>query len=282
MRYSGLLEREIRGTSDFPIAYFRIDRHHLRYEMELHWHPELEILRVRSGSLSLHLNREIYQLGAGDIAVVNAGVLHRGLPSECEYECAVFHLDQLCSGGAASRYVAPLLDGGSRVTEVFTHKDAPDVECCVGRLFDALRESPPQFDLEVYASVYELILALYRGDHIKNAPRDTAQMRRLAQLRALLDWIDGHYSQRITLADLSRVSGMNEKYLCRFFREYTDCTPIEYVNRLRVEKTVEDMRLRRMSVTEAAFANGFNDSAYFSKVFRRLKGVSPREYRREI
>ena len=73
---------------------------------------------------------------------------------------------------------------------------------------------------------------------------------------------------------------MNEKYLCRFFKAYTSYTPIDYVNRLRIEKAADDLRLLHRSVTEAAFANGFNDSAYFSKLFRQIKGVSPKVYQK--
>ena len=102
----------------------------------------------------------------------------------------------------------------------------------------------------------------------------------MTHLTRLLEWIDENYTQKITLASLAKISGFNEKYLCRFFKEYTSHTPIDYINRLRVEKAADDMLSRHMSVTEAAYANGFNDSAYFSKMFRQIKGISPSEFRK--
>ena len=77
---------------------------------------------------------------------------------------------------------------------------------------------------------------------------------------------------------LSKASGLNEKYLCRFFKAYTSHTPIDYINRLRIERAADDLRTRHCSVTDAAYANGFNDSAYFSKLFRQIKGVTPINY----
>ena len=61
MKYSQFIEKETRGTSEFPIEFYRLDCHHLRYEMSLHWHPEAELIRVYSGSFELHLNKILLQ-----------------------------------------------------------------------------------------------------------------------------------------------------------------------------------------------------------------------------
>ena len=71
---------------------------------------------------------------------------------------------------------------------------------------------------------------------------------------------------------------MNEKYFCRFFKEFTNITPIDYINRLRIENAAHSLLEAGFTVTEAALDNGFNDISYFSKIFKKYKGVSPKRY----
>ena len=85
---------------------------------------------------------------------------------------------------------------------------------------------------------------------------------------------------RLTLSDLAELAQVNEKYLCRFFKEYTGQTPIDYINRLRVDRACYEMSVTGMNVTEAAFECGFNELSYFSKMFKKYKGIAPGEYRK--
>ena len=71
---------------------------------------------------------------------------------------------------------------------------------------------------------------------------------------------------------------MNEKYLCRFFKDYTSRTPIDYINNLRIEAACHELTSGDMTITEAAIECGFNDISYFSKMFKKYKGITPREY----
>ena len=283
MKYSQFIEKETRGTSEFPIEFYRLDPHHLRYEMSLHWHPEMEIIRVYDGEFELHLNKECSTLRAGDVAIINPGTLHRGEPTDCVYDCAVFKTEMLCPpGSSASRYIKPIATQQSLVREVLPFGTSPDVLSCVDRLFSALATRPMQYELLVYATLYELFFTLHRDDLIGKTDDAHTKDKQMTHLTRLLDWIDENYTQKITLASLAKVSGFNEKYLCRFFKEYTSYTPIDYINRLRVEKAADDMLSKGLSVTEAAYANGFNDSAYFSKMFRQIKGVSPGNFRKGL
>ena len=284
MIYSEFIELENHGTQEFPIEFYRLDRTHHRYEMNLHWHPEVELILVREGSFELYLNKQRHLLSTGDAAFINPGTLHRGIPDGCVYECAVFKADMLCPPGAAvGKHIKPIVAQSAAVRECFRAKGGEGDRAIIGeidRLFTVLSERAPRYEMAVYAALYSLFGALYREKAVEEAIPSHAHERQTAQLTRLLSWIDENYTGHITLASLSKVSGFNEKYLCRFFKEQTSYTPIDYINRLRVEKAADDMLTLRRSVTEAAFANGFNDSAYFSKVFRKIKGMTPTEFKK--
>lgn len=279
-KYSEYIEKESHGTSGFPIQFYHLDPSHLRYEMPLHWHPEIELIRVWDGRFDLHLNKMNYTLRKGDLAIVNPGVLHYGTPRDCRYDCTVFKPEMLYSAGTSvARDIKPIVGQVSIIREYFPDGTAPEVVQTVDRLFSLLSAPAPHFELSVYETLYRLFAELYRANAITATEVKQGQKKQLTHLIHILEWIEENYTQKISLETLAKQSGLNEKYLCRFFKEYTSYTPIDYINRLRVEKAANDMLTEHGSITETAFTNGFNDSAYFAKVFRQVKGVSPSEWK---
>ena len=95
MKKLELKEQRRHGAPDFPMQYYHIDAEHPRYEMNLHWHGEFELVRVLQGELRLYLNNVEYVMTVGEIAFIGSGVLHRAEPFDCVYECVVFDLNIL-------------------------------------------------------------------------------------------------------------------------------------------------------------------------------------------
>ena len=272
-------EERRHGAPDFPMEYYHIDKGHPRYEMNLHWHREFEIVRVLEGTLALYLNNEEYRLGAGQVCFVGSGVLHRAEPRDCMYECVVLDLNMLTRHGPdrVTGHVLSFLKG-----EVENHPVSGDMALlrAVDALFDALRRQEPFFELAACGAVLQVLHWLHGQGWVRPSEREKHAGHRRETMAALLEWIEENYTERITLKALAEVAKTNEKYLCRFFKEYTGNSPIEYVNRLRVERACLAMSERHCTVTEAAMDNGFNDLSYFCKIFKRYKGVGPREYLR--
>lgn len=90
MKYSELNEIKSRGTPDFPIELYRIDSGNSRYIMPFHWHKEFEIIRVEEGEFSVCIGEEEYCASAGDVLLINSGIIHGGIPKSCVYHCVVF------------------------------------------------------------------------------------------------------------------------------------------------------------------------------------------------
>ena len=275
MNHEGYREKKQHGAPDFPMEYYDIDVAHPRYELQLHWPRELEVVRVRQGALHLYLNNTEYVLGAGELALIGSGVLHRADPCDAAYECVVFHLNMLSrqASGRIGDYVLPLLGGEVDQKRLMA---TPDLASTLSRLIDCLCTAQPYYELEAYSLVARVALLLYRGGCIRPGSRTDHRRHMMAEL---LHWIEKNYAAPITLQQLAEIAKVSEKYLCRFFKEYTGNSPIDYINRLRVERACLSMSEEGKNITEAAFENGFNDISYFSKIFKRYKGMTPREYR---
>jgi len=82
-------------------------------------------------------------------------------------------------------------------------------------------------------------------------------------------------------SDYITASGYNPDYFRRIFKKYTSFSPVEYLNRMRINRAKELIRLDRyLSMAEIADQCGFCNSFYFSKVFKKQEKISPREYKK--
>lgn len=98
----------------------------------------------------------------------------------------------------------------------------------------------------------------------------------------ILEYIDKNFQRDITLDDLSELSGFNASYISQLFRKRTDLTLTEFVSRVRVKKAKDLLLHSDMTIGEIAFAVGFKDQNYFSRVFKHHEGCTPNEYRKRL
>ena len=118
MKYTEFKEAKLHGRQDFPVEYYRVREGAPNYVMQLHWHEELEIVRVADGELLLFINNEQCLLKKGEIAFISSCMLHRAEPSHATYECLVFSPSFLkkYSFGRVSELLTPLISGNSIIS----------------------------------------------------------------------------------------------------------------------------------------------------------------------
>lgn len=95
----------------------------------------------------------------------------------------------------------------------------------------------------------------------------------------VLDYIERHLSEEITLDDLARIVHFEKTYLITKFKEIWGLSPMKYVNTMRIERAKTLLRRSEKSVTEVAYETGFGSIHYFSRYFKESVGITPNEYR---
>lgn len=91
-----------------------------------------------------------------------------------------------------------------------------------------------------------------------------------------------HFAEAMTLSEVARAASLSKFHFCRLFRREMGLSFRDYLQGLRVGRARALLADPRLSVTEVAYAVGFNDLSHFDKVFRRIAGVPPSEYRRTL
>ncbi len=280
MKYIDYNEKKQHGTEDFPVEYYFVNKEYFQYVMPLHWHTEFEILLVDSGLLELYIDNAKHELYAGDFAFIECGALHRATPHDAVYRCLVFSPSILRGkkNSSIDRYLSPITSHSLEIKSVHRHSDRKKLFVLITELLETARKHDKYYELEICSLLYRLFATLYKEEQI--SPKNSKQKNssRNKTISELLDWIDIHYTEQISLKELSEASGLSEKYLCRVFKSYTSRSPMEYINQLRISHVCRILETSEATVTEAAFSCGFNNLSYFSKIFKKYKSESPRQY----
>jgi AraC family transcriptional regulator len=99
------------------------------------------------------------------------------------------------------------------------------------------------------------------------------------QLRAVVDFVEAHLDEQLSLGDLARTVSLSQYHFARKFREATGCTPHDFVMRRRVERARRLLRNTVLPISEIASSCGFADQSHLTRVFRRRAGATPRAVR---
>ena len=104
---------------------------------------------------------------------------------------------------------------------------------------------------------------------------------RSTTIENILKFIDGQYSEPLTLASLAHQFNFNYTYLSSYFRTHHKEGFSEYLNKVRIGHATELLRLETLSISDVCEMVGYTDQSYFTRVFKKATGKTPREYRKQ-
>ncbi|MBJ6361145.1 response regulator [Paenibacillus sp. GCM10012307] len=135
---------------------------------------------------------------------------------------------------------------------------------------------------DLFEDVREMVAYLKRLFVEEQAEhRFNAQPGRNQTLTAVLNYLDGHFGEDITIQGISKMFSLNANYISQLFRKELDKTFTEYLNGLRMERATALLRTTSIPINEIAEQVGYKDYFYFSKLFKKTRGVPPKSYRNE-
>jgi AraC-like DNA-binding protein len=101
---------------------------------------------------------------------------------------------------------------------------------------------------------------------------------RIGKMDTLLAYIDDHLSSSFTIGHLAELSHYHPKHLIRLFKQFTGCSPIQYINQRRIQMAKHLLISTDKSISEISYSIGL-ETRYLSKLFKESTGYSPSSYR---
>jgi AraC family transcriptional regulator, arabinose operon regulatory protein len=107
----------------------------------------------------------------------------------------------------------------------------------------------------------------------------TLRTSRFRSVHETLDYLRLHLDRRLTLDDMAEHSQLSKSHFLRLFKEQTGYSPVDYFIHLKVQHACTLLSVTNQTVREISLAVGYDDPYYFSRIFKKIVGVSPSKYR---
>lgn len=252
-------------TPFFEIKYCDIDG--LAYKK--HYHPEYCVGLVEQGTSLLWFEGRKVRIRAGNVVFIPGGHFHSCNPEDqANWRYIMLFFQPRWFQLAA----LPAMDA----TAIVTAERGRQLQSAGKELVAQLTGQATSLEKETWALAF--LQELLPGQAAERIPGLAAGER--PRLSRVKEYLDAHYADKITLADLEQVSGLSRSYVLRLFHEEYRVSPHAYQLMCRVAFAQREIR-RDRAIAEVAQAAGFYDQSHFTKTFRQYVGVTPEGYRGE-
>lgn len=234
-----------------------------------HYHDFFEIYLLESGSCHYFIDNDSYDVVAGDIVLIPAGIIHKTMYGDAEVKRRLIY----CPYAYIPTSVIPHF---SSILYVYRN---PELRERIFNIFDEIEReyySGDGFSEEVIMHYTHLLFFLL----VRNG--DTAMPKRTGSVYTTetIAYIKENYSDSIKITELAKQLSVSPEHLSRIFKRDTGLGISEYLSTVRLQKSQLLLRSTDLSVSEIAERCGFYDSNYFSKKFKESYGISPLRFRK--
>lgn len=253
--------------------------------------PFTRIYYVVEGTARLHLLNEVVELKPNNLYIIPAHTVH-------SYEC----------DGKFVHYYLHLYEGFKKETDVFDFYEIPtEVQAQEGDvgIFERMCMLHPDAELPAsdprsydnshkfadYVSRYN-DMHLYEKMQLRGSvlilfsrfmqyarPRVWTQDARIAKV---VKYVHSNIYNEISSEELADVACVTKPYLIRLFNKHFGISPLRYINQKKIERAQLLLLTENLSVKDIAYTIGFNDDSYFIRLFKKLTGTTPQEYRMQM
>ena len=145
------------------------------------------------------------------------------------------------------------------------------------KLLEGFYSKTPFYDTDKIASVSNVAEMLVKYILLENMLRPNIDKN----IQRAMNFIDKNLEKKLTIATISRQVNVSKTVLYNKFHSYFNCTISEYINHKRIEKSIEYLIKTDLSMDEISQEVGFSSASYYSKIFKRLKGIPPLKYKKD-
>ncbi len=255
-----------------------------------HWHADLEFILIKKGKMTYNVNGKLIELTEGNGIMVNSRQLHYGFSpdrQECEFICILFSPDLL----KINRWFYDNLV--ERITENITlpyfqlnrNGWQADILERLDRLHQCFGNSSDgrPLDFSCYFQALEdflfIMRMLYKNIRLE-IPYWQTESSDLISLKQMIAFMEEHYREHLVLENIASAGTCCKSRCSLLFKKYLRSTPIAYLTKFRLRKSLTPLLGTNPNVTDIAFRCGFSSASYYCEIFRKYCGMSPLSYRK--
>ena len=267
----------VRYNKNIPAMILMQNKPGYRCRTNLHWHKELELVYMIKGHLDVCINGKQKTIDDNELYFVNSEVIH---VTDIEDDNKINIYLVVLLSYEFMRQFFPDID--SIVFDVDTNKEAK--ANIISSMQNIVKHCENSNDIFGDIKKYEEILKIYYEllKHCAVYKRNNFVIKKhknFGHAKKVIEYVGKHYTDEITLNDMAELAELSPAYFSKYFKDITGTSFCKYLNGIRLEHALKDMITQNMSVTDAAFNNGFPNVKSFITLCKKVYGYTPAQYR---
>ncbi|WP_461100794.1 helix-turn-helix domain-containing protein [Spirosoma koreense] len=247
-----------------------------------HYHPEYEIVYIEGANGTRHVGEHISRYEGSDLVFIGPNIPHLNFDYgvKTNHRKVVVQLKENFLGDVF--WQAPEFMTISQLFERarFGISFYGKTKQVVGEQLSQLAQLPPFERLMTLLNIFQQLAVsheytLLQGEAVVSAYNLKEQQR----LKRVNQFIAEQYSRKIDIPEVAALANLTEAAFCRYFKRMTRLTFTQFLNQYRINQA-QKLLLLDNTVTEACFASGFESLSYFNKIFRRVTGENPLQFKK--
>ena len=241
-----------------------------------HWHSCFEILILLKGGMHVSVDDTLYETVAGDLVLVNSGVIHGFLDSRSntayhglQFDISFF--DESFINLRDTIFQNPVLKRNAAEEAVYEKWRR-----LLGDIAKEYRTKAIGYQIAIKAKLYELMLLILR-----ESPKGDSKTLSRGSKQILSFVFKNADDPELSLEGAASALKLNKFYFSHAFKKFAGQSFHSYLTKTRVNFAKQYLIESKMSVTDIAFTSGFNSLQTFNRVFKAFTGFTPGDYRKE-
>lgn len=250
-----------------------------------HWSNDFELIYVISGMMEFRIRQKAYLISSGEGFFLNVGELHSACAYQ-SYDCrfVVYRIQpsllfQTEENPLYQQYIKPLTDNPCFGYQTLVNK-VPWQKYILEmiRKMNEICDHPVDgYELKIQHFINEIFYYLFHNVDVSKQ-LSLKESRDLDRMKEVMIYLNDTLTQKHTLAEISEFCHLSNSECCRLFQRNVHITPVDYLNQLRIYMSLSEIIKHEKKMTEIAKLSGFSGSSYFSEMFKKTLGVTPRAF----
>lgn len=258
-------------------------------DFPMHWHEEIEIIYVVSGSAMYTVDLEQYLLNEGDVLIIPPTALHSfNQYKSCDFYSHAILFDQKMIDGdtidtCSKKFITPIFKNDIylpiHIDKNNTHNKA--IRDILNKAIIHNTDRTIGYELEIKIAFLQFISYFFKHNYYNaTTEHNNVNIRTTTLIKSISTYIKENYKDKITLEMLATHANISVFHLSHIFKQSTGQTPIDYLNQYRLITSADMLRTTDLSIMDIAFECGYNNVSYFNRAFKAKYGMTPKEYRK--
>jgi len=278
---------------DLFMDYYYENRHHLMddalpvsiyinkdLDFRAHWHQEFELVYVTSGSMEISINNSRRKLVAGEMSLCPGGQIHYYESQEPNESLLLIFKPEFIgfepNWPETVRFVSPFV-----TTREVSRDDLAALYQLLKAILYEKSHKGSHYDLMLRSQLTELCVSLLRLVPKEEGRNPIIDDRNLSLIHQVLDYIDHHYTESLSLKGLAKIFNVDHYNLSKKFNAMTGSGLKVHIHTLRIAKAEQLILSEDITLLEVAMACGFESVRTFNRSFKNIKGYPPSQLRKD-